>query len=636
MQALKKERLFWWVTMPAMVGVLATLAVLQYRWSVQVSAATRAQMQANLQTSLMGFRQDLARELGAVAVELRAAANNGTVRPADFARQFRHWQQTAAHPALVDQIYFWQNSPGKSLQRLDTERDQLEPASWPEGSGKLRQHLEGISFMVHTGGSPHGHFVSRSHGARHDPNARSFESFAPWLVDPNVPALVCPLRQHAGDDDAETPPAITWIIVKLNTGVLAKEVFPELAQKYFRGPGRMDYQVAVLGVARDRVLYSSDPGLSRQSGVAFDETVNLFGAPFRRNEPPPPGVVAFAPPMKAVAGGRAAQMSDDRRTQPRLEPLPYSVQDGLWQVAVRHQRGSLEAAVGGLHRRNLMISFGALVLLAFTMTLVIIASQRTRRLAALQMNFVAGVSHELRTPLAVISSAAENIAHGVVSDQQQLARYGSSILKQARQLNQLVEQVLVFAATQQKRGNYQLHPVDVAQVIETALENTAGMSAAAGVTVERQIEPGLPPVAADFAALLQCLQNLITNAIKYGGDGQWMGIRATVQRTAGVAREVEVSIEDRGIGISPAEIKQIFEPFYRSAAVAGSNVHGTGLGLPLARAVIEAMRGRLTVESEPGKGSSFTIHLGIASSVPVAEPEAAPGGIAGEAAGNYP
>lgn len=635
MQALKKERLFWWVTMPALVGVLATLAVLQYRWSVQVSAATRAQMQVNLQTSLMGFRQDLARELAAIAVELRSAGNNGTVRPADFGRQLRHWQQTAAHPALVDQIYFWQNSPGKSLQRLDATRDQLEAASWPEGSDKLRQHLEEISFMVHAGGAPHAHFVSRPHSVHREANGRSFESFAPWLVDPNVPALVSPLRQPGSENDAATPPTITWIIVKLNPGVLEKEILPELAQKYFRGPGRMDYQVAVFGVGTDRVLYSSDPGFSRQNPPAFDETVNLFGAPFRRSEPPPPGVIAFAPQIKGVTG-RTPQTNDDRRTQPRLEPLPYSVQDGLWQVAARHQRGSLEAAVGGLHRRNLMISFGALVLLAFTMTLVIIASQRTRRLAALQMNFVAGVSHELRTPLAVISSAAENIAHGVVSDQQQLARYGSSILKQARQLNQLVEQVLVFAATQQRRGDYQLHPVDVSQVIETALENTAGMAAASGVRVERQIEPGLPAVAADFAALLQCLQNLITNAIKYGGDGQWMGIRAVVQRTAGVAREIELSVEDRGIGISPAEIKQIFEPFYRSAAVAGSNVHGTGLGLPLARAVIEAMRGRLSVESEPGKGSSFTIHLGIASNVPVAEPEAAPGGIAGEAAGNYP
>jgi signal transduction histidine kinase len=252
------------------------------------------------------------------------------------------------------------------------------------------------------------------------------------------------------------------------------------------------------------------------------------------------------------------------------------------------------------------------------------------------MNFVAGVSHELRTPLAVISSAAENIAHGVVADQQQLARYSASILKQTRQLTQLVDQVLVFAASQQKLGQYQLHPVDIRQVIDAALENTAGMLAAGRITVERHVEPGLPPVAADFAALSQCLQNLITNAIKYGGDARWMGIRAAVRRENGWVREVEITVEDKGIGISSAEIKHIFEPFYRSPAVAGSNVHGTGLGLPLARTVIDAMRGRLTVASAPGKGSSFSIHLAVAAGLHPPEAEAASESIPGETAGYYP
>jgi two-component system, OmpR family, sensor histidine kinase SenX3 len=633
MQSLKRERLFWWVTVPALVAVLATLAILQYRWSGQISTATRAQMQSNLQTSLMGFRQDLSRELSSMAVEVRAAAgDNGVVRATDFNRQLQHWQQTAAHPALVEGIYFWKNSR-RFPERLDTAHDQLEPASWPEGSEKLQQHLQGISFVAHTGTSSRGHFMPRLHPERASAKPRSFDSFIPWLVDPNVPALVYPLRPRADEDDSSAAPAITWIIVKLNTGVLEKEIFPELAQKYFRGTGGMDYHVAVVGLGRDRVLYSSDPGLSKPKAVAFDAAVNLFGPPFRRNESPPPSMVGFPANMKAASPGRSTQPNQSERSV-RLEPLPYSLDDGLWQVAVTHQRGSLEAAVSGLHRRNLMISFGVLVLLAFTMTLVVIASHRTRRLAALQMNFVAGVSHELRTPLAVISSAAENIAHGVVSDQQQLARYGSSILKQARQLNQLVEQVLVFAATQQRHGNYQLHPVNVIQVIDAALENTATMAAAAGITVERQIEPDLPPVAADFSALVQCLQNLITNAIKYGGEGRWMGIRAARRHAGGVAREIELSVEDRGIGISPGEIKQIFEPFYRSTSVAGSNVHGTGLGLPLARAVIEAMRGRLTVTSEPGRGSSFTIHLGVAPSAAVADEETAPDGIAGEAAGN--
>src|SRR5262245_56687302 len=131
MKSATKERLFWWAVVPALVAVLATLAVLQYRWSAQVSASTRAQMQDNLHRSLVGFRLDLARELSAVCVEIRSAtANVDVLRPADLSQPIKHWQQTAAHPALVAQVYLWRNSGDAGLLRLDTVRDQVEPAKW--------------------------------------------------------------------------------------------------------------------------------------------------------------------------------------------------------------------------------------------------------------------------------------------------------------------------------------------------------------------------------------------------------------------------------------------------------------------------------------------------------------------------
>jgi len=275
----------------------------------------------------------------------------------------------------------------------------------------------------------------------------------------------------------------------------------------------------------------------------------------------------------------------------------------------KHKSGSVEAAVSGLRRRNLMASFGVLIVLGLTMALIVVPSQRARRLARLQMDFVAGVSHELRTPLAVISSAAENIAHGVIEDKQQLLRYGNSIVKQSRQLTQLVEQVLQFAATQQAPRSNGLGAVNVTDVVEAALEATAATVAAAGFTVESRLEPGLPSVTGDFNGLVQSLQNLITNAVKYGGEKRWLGISARAVREKERAQEIELSVEDRGMGISKEEIAHIFEPFYRSPAVTDAGIHGTGLGLPLARKMVEEMGGRLTAKSELGKGSSFTIHL---------------------------
>ena len=130
----------------------------------------------------------------------------------------------------------------------------------------------------------------------------------------------------------------------------------------------------------------------------------------------------------------------------RFEPI-HDGPPADWQIVIMSRGGSLEAVAAALQRRNLAISFGVLLVLAATTGIILLTTRRAQRLARLQMDFVAGVSHELRTPLTVISSAASNIADGVVGSQQQVIRYGKVIQTQARQLIHLVEQVLLFAAT---------------------------------------------------------------------------------------------------------------------------------------------------------------------------------------------
>ena len=116
-------------------------------------------------------------------------------------------------------------------------------------------------------------------------------------------------------------------------------------------------------------------------------------------------------------------------------------------------------------------------------------------------------------------------------------------------------------------------------------------------------------VSGDFKALAHCVQNLISNAIKYGGDGHWIGIRVLAANGSSGIQEVSISVSDRGIGINRKDLTHVFEPFYRTPEVTAAQIHGSGLGLPLARKITEAMGGRLTVESALGKGSTFTIHL---------------------------
>jgi signal transduction histidine kinase len=242
----------------------------------------------------------------------------------------------------------------------------------------------------------------------------------------------------------------------------------------------------------------------------------------------------------------------------------------------------------------------------------------TMRMAQMQMDFAASVSHELRTPLAVLCSAVDNIADGVVSGKEQLARYGTVIRNQSRQINGLVNQVILFVSTQEGKGRYALVPLAVSEILESAISGTAELIRKAGFTLEQHMEPDLPHVMGDLRALSQCLQNLITNALKYGEQGRWIQIRASLEGTKD-HREIHIGVQDRGKGIDRAELHHIFEPFYRAEAAVSEQIHGTGLGLPIAKSLAEAMGGRLSVTSEVGAGSTFTVHLPVAELINEAE-----------------
>lgn len=624
MKPLSKERLFTWAAIPALTVVLVILAVLQYKWSGQVSAANKAQLQTNLQASLFGFRMDLTRELSAVALEVRSAMDEAGGDPQKFASKLRHWQQTAAHPGLVASVYLWdvdlKDPSSNRLLQINTNRETAETVAWPAQLEPLHQHLASMHPDVHDHDRDHGQPGSITHRRRNMRHMAEHmaehggDAFLPWGVDQSIPALLYPMFPSGGGPDQHAK----LIIVQLSSSVLQNEIFSELTQKYFRGSSGQEYNVKVVIPRQDKeqVLFASGKKAENNDSSVPDGSLNLFGAPFRRQNqgmggPPGPGI--FGALGMGGPGGRQ-QFGEGRNGTERLvrfEPFPFAMDQAGWQLVVKHQSGSLEAAVNSLRTRNLIVSFSVLVLLGVTMTLIVVGAQRARRLAQMQMDFVTGVSHEVRTPLAAISSAAENISHGVITDPQQVVRYGNSILRQSRQLSSLVEQVLLFASTQQKNRHYELRPVAISEVIESALESTTAMVNRAGFTVEKQIEAQLPTIEADFGALTQCLQNLIENAVKYGGESRWLRVRAYARRDSGAITEVALSVDDHGIGISKAELKHIFEPFYRSPSVLDSQIRGTGLGLPLAQTIVESMGGELSAESELGKGSSFTIRFPV-------------------------
>jgi signal transduction histidine kinase len=121
-------------------------------------------------------------------------------------------------------------------------------------------------------------------------------------------------------------------------------------------------------------------------------------------------------------------------------------------------------------------------------------------------------------------------------------------------------------------------------------------------------------VLADADSLDRSIRNLLGNAMKYGGPERWIGIRARLAE--GSQGEVEITVQDRGIGIPAAELSSIFKPFYRGKAALAAQIHGNGLGLSLVKHFVEAAGGKITVKSSPEGGSSFTIHLPVTPADP--------------------
>ena len=242
--------------------------------------------------------------------------------------------------------------------------------------------------------------------------------------------------------------------------------------------------------------------------------------------------------------------------------------------------------------------------------IIVVNARRSEKLAAQQMGFVATVSHELRTPLAVIRSAAQNLSAGVVDDPVRAKRYGELIESEGRRLTDMVEEVLEFAGLTGQRRALFLRAVDVVAIVRDVVESSGALIAAAHAEADVTVDEDVPLVLGDEEALRRAVSNLLTNALKHGGEGRWVGLGVTRSMADG-QEEVHIAVSDRGRGIEAADLPHIFEPFYRGRHATSQQIQGNGLGLSLVSRIAESHGGRVTVASTPKQGATFTIQLPV-------------------------
>ena len=588
------------VAIVVMAGVVATLGILQYRWTGDISRVEQQRLNSSLTASVRGFDQEFSYDFRQLceSFEIDPEGSAASVE-SRLAKQYVAWNKVTSSPGLVSSLHIWRPEPAHdNLQTFDPLSGRFHKVAWTAQMAPLRQFLlqQAARLSREDTQSSSPAQLAAAFDAAHIDDRTAL--YYPWTFFDDarfnesmydMTALVRPIFQLASSPgDVSRPVRVAgFVIVELGGEFIDGQYLPGLVERNFGNAALRNFDVAVrTSKAPYKPIYLSTPSFPLATAVP-DAAVNLFDA-----------------------------VGEEARRRGHA-PLQAGTADRQWQLVVQHPSGSVGVAVAKWRTRSLGISFGLLTVLAASMILIFIVARRAERLAKLQMEFVAGVSHELCTPLSVITSASENLVDGVVDDPRQVREYGTMIRDQSRRLERLVDEVLLYAAGKFGRSGYELRPVEIADMVTHSLSVSEPMLHDAGFQVETEIGTELPAVLADPAAVSKCMENLLSNAVKYAGGERWLAVRTRVVQ-AKDGEEVQISVEDRGLGVPSADIANIFEPFYRVQAVRDRQIRGVGLGLYLVKRMMEGMGGRVSVASELGRGTSFTLHFPVngAAAVP--------------------
>ena len=548
-----------WLFMGILVILVCVLAGLQYYWIGEISSNEQKRRQDALQAQVNKLGGDFNSEINTAAAALQPDEQQVQEmgRAKAYGLRYTEWHASAPHPLLFRRVAIVYMDNGRlALQMLHRETGAFEAAEWPKDWIQAREF-----------------FVERLAG-RNPPRIENST-----LVD--IPRFRA--RPDAGFGKGDRIPEQDWLLLDVDRDYAGSVLLPELLSQDLAEDFRAQYRVEVVDRANPlELIYRSDSGPAPASHAQVVAT--LFD-PIRPNPGRGRGPRA---PLKGAS-------SDSGR--------------GRWQLSLWLRSGTLESVVSSLRRRNLAISAAILLLLLATGAALAQFSRRAQRLAEVEMDFVAGVSHELRTPLTVIRTAAFNLRGKVAANPSQVERYGALIQQESERLSAIVEQVLRFASAKAGRVVQERRPVSIAGLIDETLQTNKGMLEDTLCEVRTRLQPGLPAVTGDPLALRHALQNLLANAAKYGGAGK-QSVEISAQSVNGPnGQEIEIRVADHGPGIPPEEQKHVFDAFYRGRKAVQDQIHGTGLGLHLVKKIVEAHGGRVSLESQPGEGSTFIVRI---------------------------
>jgi len=357
-------------------------------------------------------------------------------------------------------------------------------------------------------------------------------------------------------------------------------------------------------------LPGSNPGKGEPRWVSYGQKRWLVGL-----APSAPGEerLVVAVDFQAVSSDLASSAEYSARFVGNIELSAGSPADGI-SLGPDFQDLRIVFAPAG---QQAYAKQGSLQRLFYMLALVVVLSvmlfgayllwrdmRREVLMAEMRSQFVSSVSHELKTPLTAIRMFAETLRLGRSKDPAAQLEYLDTIVNESERLTRLLNNVLDFSTIEQGKRIYHPAPASLADIVRTAARAMEYPLKQQGFALDVEVDEGLPQVRVDQDAIEQAVLNLLSNAMKYSGDSRRIDLKT--RREGGSA---VIQVVDRGVGIEPKDQGRLFEKFYRVPTRENQSLPGTGLGLSLVAHIAKAHGGSVSVESAPGKGSTFSILL---------------------------
>lgn len=265
---------------------------------------------------------------------------------------------------------------------------------------------------------------------------------------------------------------------------------------------------------------------------------------------------------------------------------------------------TIEQLTGKEKRLYLMLFIGIIAVMLIGIILIIRAVIHESEISRMKSEFVSNVSHELKTPLSLIRMFGETLDSGIVTDEKDRRKFYSIIRKESERLTHLINNVLDFSRMDAGVKLYNFQEVDLVEVMKNSLGAYKFQLSDIGFNIESDLPDESVILKIDKDAISQVLLNLLDNAVKYSDEEKFILVKVCKDSASAL-----ISVMDRSVGIPKDELKKIFDKFYRVSTARTKETRGSGLGLSLAKHIVEAHGGTIEVESEVGKGSKFTVRL---------------------------